>query len=116
MPVIAQSAQASISMKWLLFIRWKVMPEIVTSRLWPAMMARELRTLARSITDRPSPAPAIVMPEAPLWPPTAPFFLPSPGRMSMNMEFDAENFLVPVLVPFTRVVPSDSRMVVLLGT
>ena len=36
--------------------------------------------------------------------------------MSMNIEFDAENFLVPVFVPFTRVVPADSRMVVLLGT
>ncbi len=34
----------------------------------------------------------------------------------MNIEFEAENFFVPVFVPFTKVVPSDSRMVVLLGT
>jgi hypothetical protein len=53
---------------------------------------------------------------APSWPPTAPFFLPRERSISMNIEFDAENFLVPVFVPFTRVVPADSRMVVLLGT
>ncbi len=116
LPEISQSEQASISMKWLLFIRVKVIPEIVTSRLCPAMMASELRTSARSITDRPPPAPAIVMPEAPSWPPTAPFFLPREGSISMNIEFEAENFFVPVFVPFTRVVPSDSRIVVLLGT
>ena len=103
-------------MKWLLFICWKVIPEIVTSRLCPAMIARESRTLARSITERPPPAPAIVIPDAPSWPPTAPFFLPRDGRISMNIEFDAENFFVPVPIPFTRVVPSDSRIVVLLGT
>ena len=40
LPEMVQSAQASSSMKWLLFIRLNVMPEIVTFRLCPAMIAK----------------------------------------------------------------------------
>ena len=77
LPVIVQSAHPSISMKWLLFMFRKVIPEIATPLLCPEMMARELRTLAMSITERPPPAPVIVMSDAPPCPPTARFFLPS---------------------------------------
>ena len=42
LPAMVQSAQPSISMKWLLFICRNVIPEIVTPRLCPAMIANVL--------------------------------------------------------------------------
>ena len=69
-----------------------------------------------SMTDCPPPAPAIVMLASPSCPPTAPLTLPRDGRMSMNIELEAENLVVPVLSDFTSVVPADSRIVTLLGT
>ena len=61
LPAIVQSAQPSISMKWLLFIRRNVIPEMLTPRLCPAMIANVSYRLAMSITEDPPPAPAIVM-------------------------------------------------------
>ena len=113
---MVQSAQPSISMKWLLFIRRNVIPEIETPRLCPAMIARVSYRSAMSITDAPPPAPAIVMLASPSWPPTAPDTLPSEGRISMNIEAEALNFDVPVVFDLTSVVPAESRIVVLLGT
>ena len=113
---ITELALASISMKWLLFMLVKRMPSMRTFWLCPAMIPRELRMPARSITDWPPPAPRIAMLAAPPYPPTAPRRLPRDGGTSMNIEDAALNFFVQVRLVLTRVVPADSWIVVFEGT